>query len=73
MIREKAKRKPREADSTDVPNRGGLLRSSDETRQFSWSEGGGSPSRDRHGSTGDRRNPMVSAEGAGLPRVARAV
>ena len=25
------KRKPREADSTDVPSRGGLLRSSDET------------------------------------------
>ncbi len=25
------------------------------------------------GSTGNRRNPMVSAEGAGLPRVARAV
>jgi hypothetical protein len=36
-------------------------------------KGGGSPSRDRHGSTGNRRNPMISAEGAGLPRVARAV
>jgi hypothetical protein len=32
-----------------------------------------SPSRDRHGSTGKGGNPMVSAEGAGLPRVARAV
>jgi len=31
------------------------------------------PSRGRHGSTGNRRNPMVSAEGASLPRVARAV
>jgi hypothetical protein len=65
--------KPREADSTDVPNRGGLLRSSDEPGEFSGSEGGGSPSRDRHGSTGNRRNPMISAEGAGLPWVARAV
>src|ERR1700726_2874926 len=31
MLGRRPKRKPREADSTDAPSRGGLLRSSDET------------------------------------------
>src|SRR6516165_8980706 len=31
----------REAESTDAPGRGGLLRSSDEAGQYPWSEGSG--------------------------------
>jgi hypothetical protein len=37
----------REAESTDAPGRGGLLRSSDEAGQCPWSEGGRSPPLDR--------------------------
>jgi len=39
MLMEKSKRKPREDESTDAEDRGGLTRSSDETTKRWWSEG----------------------------------
>ena len=59
------KRWTREAESTDGPVRRGLPHSSDEAGQCPWSEGGGSLTA-FVGSTGDRRNPAVSPEGASL-------
>ena len=59
----------REAESTDAPERGGLLRSSDEAG-CPWSEGSGSFAI-WLGSTGNGRN-RCSMEGGSLCAVARA-
>jgi hypothetical protein len=60
----------REAESTDAPTRGGLLRSSAEAGQCPWSEGSGpSPFGSGQPATGGTR---CSMEGGSLRAVARA-
>ena len=66
MERERHKWTNHEAESTDAPPRGGLLRISVETGNARGAKGAGHPRRDLPGQRGNRRNSPITMEGGSL-------